>query len=183
VSADDDYDTEVEAFFRKNSGRVLGYLINMGTDRGLAEEITIDAFMAARIRWTRVRSHPHPESYVFVIARNERGKRQARHSSFAGNLCSDLPDVADPAGADSFERALDRTDLRVALGLLPERERETITLRYLAALSVEETAKIMGVHNGTVKRYTSDGLRKLRSLVRKSGEDIDDKGALDERSR
>jgi RNA polymerase sigma-70 factor (ECF subfamily) len=174
VSTDDDYDTEVEAFFRKDSGKVLGYLINMGTDRGLAEEITNDAFMAARRRWARVRSRPGPERYVFTIARNERSKRQARHDRRTKDLCPDLADSADAAAAELFEQAIDRADLKAALRMLPEREREAITLRYLAGQSVEDTAKIMGIHCGTVKRYTSDGLCRLRSLILRFREGIDD---------
>src|SRR5260370_657996 len=79
MSSDEEYDDQVTVLYRRYAGRVQGYLINMGCDRGLAEEITDDAFLAARRRWARVRTLDQPEGYVFKIARNERSKRQKVH--------------------------------------------------------------------------------------------------------
>src|SRR5260370_9322791 len=75
MSSDEEYDDQVTVLYRRYAGRVQGYLINMGCDRGLAEEITDDAFLAARRRWARVRTLDEPEAYGFKIARNERSKR------------------------------------------------------------------------------------------------------------
>jgi DNA-directed RNA polymerase specialized sigma24 family protein len=74
LSPEDFYDGEASDLYRKWVGRVQGFLINMGCDRGLAEEITDDAFMGARRRWAYVRTLEAPEGYVFKIARNERSK-------------------------------------------------------------------------------------------------------------
>jgi predicted RNA polymerase sigma factor len=61
MSLQDEYDDEVTALYLKCVGRVLGFLVSMGCDRGLAEEITDDAFLAARRRWERVRIFDEPE--------------------------------------------------------------------------------------------------------------------------
>ena len=61
MSLEEEYDDQVTVLYRRYAGQVHGYLINMGCDRGLAEEITDDAFLAARRRWERVRIFDEPE--------------------------------------------------------------------------------------------------------------------------
>jgi predicted RNA polymerase sigma factor len=56
MSLEEEYDDQASALYRKHAGRVQGFLIGMGCDRGLAEEITDDAFLAARRRWAQVRN-------------------------------------------------------------------------------------------------------------------------------
>ncbi len=55
-----------------------------------------------------------------------------------------------------------RTDVRAGLGKLPPRIRAAIALHHLAGLSVEETARAMGVTENTVKSQLKTGLARLR---------------------
>src|ERR1700733_8872450 len=119
MSLDDDFDDEVTVFYRKYLGKVHGYLVNMGTDRGLAEEIADDAFLAARCYWPRVRSLDRPEAYVFKIARNERSKRQKEHDTLARDLHPDPPEPMRPGTGDSSQGVLDRLLLQTAIQQLP----------------------------------------------------------------
>src|ERR1700754_2871083 len=100
MSLEEDFDDEATALYRKWVGRVQGFLASMGCDRGLAEEITNDAFMGARRRWAYVRTLDEPEYYVFKIARNERSKRQKRHDSRAKDLRPEPPEALMHAGQD-----------------------------------------------------------------------------------
>ena len=63
MSIEEDYDEEAAALYRKWVGRVQGFLIGMGCDHGLAEEIADDAFLGARRHWCRVRTYDGPEGY------------------------------------------------------------------------------------------------------------------------
>jgi RNA polymerase sigma factor (sigma-70 family) len=72
--------------------------------------------------------------------------------------------TADPAvvvAVDFVQQVVDRETMRWALQQLADRERETVLLRYYAGCTLLETARVMGVGTGTVKRYASDGLSKL----------------------
>ncbi len=89
MSVEEEYDDQVTVLYRRYASRVQGYLINMGCDRGLAEEITDDAFLAARRRWAQVGSFDEPAGYVFKVARNERSKRQKEHDCRAKDLHPD----------------------------------------------------------------------------------------------
>jgi RNA polymerase sigma factor (sigma-70 family) len=165
MSSEEDYDDEATGLYRKWVGRVQGFLINMGCDQGLAEEIANDAFLGARRRWAYVRTLEAPEGYVFKIARNERSKRQKPHDNRARDLHPDppeaLPDVDDDVGLDIADRAT----VRQALQQLPASLREAVTLRDAIGLSEAATAEIMGVSVGSVKRYTSEGRQRLRLLL------------------
>ena len=86
MSLEEEYEDQATVLYRKYAGKVQGFLISMGCDRGLAEEITDDAFLAARRRWAHVRVLNEPEGYVFKIARNERSKRQKQHDCRAKDL-------------------------------------------------------------------------------------------------
>jgi RNA polymerase sigma factor (sigma-70 family) len=158
------YDDQVTVLYRRYAGRVQGYLINMGCDRGLAEEITDDAFLAARRRWARVRTLDEPEGYVFKIARNERSKRQKAHDCRVKDLDPD-PHAAVRAGDDHAQIVADRAAVWQALRQLPAGQREAVVLRDVADLSEAATARAMGVSTGCVKRYTFEGRQRLRVLL------------------
>ena len=165
MNTEEDYDDEATALYRKCAGKVQGFLINMGCDRGLAEEITDDAFLGARRRWEHVRTLDDPEGYVFKIARNERSKRQEKHENRAKDLHPDPSGARSGDSDDPAQDVADRAAVRQALHQLPLRQREAVTLRYVADLSEAVTAEIMGVSAGSVKRYTSAGRQKLRLLL------------------
>ena len=57
--------------------------------------------------------------------------------------------VATPEAA--LLAATTRDTLRVALAGLPPRQRDVVTCRYLAGLSEQETAQVLGLARGTVK--------------------------------
>jgi len=165
MSLEEQYDDQATVLYRKYAGRVQGFLISMGCDRGLAEEITDDAFLAARRRWARVRNLDEPEGYVFKIARNERSKRQKEHDCRTKDLRPDPYDAPRAAGDDIAQIVADRIVIRQALRELPARQREAITLRAVAGLSEAATARAMGVSVGSVKRYASEGRQELRRLL------------------
>lgn len=104
--------------------------------------------------------------WMFTIAARRRiddiraSKRRERHA--------DLPpprvvDAAAPSAGDvaDRERSLDRAIALVAS--LPPAQREAITLRIIADLSVADVAAIMGRREGTVRVLVHRGLKQLTS--------------------
>ncbi len=90
------------------------------------------------------------------IKRRERDTE--RHRASAGAL------VAPSAGDESEQaRALDRAIVLVSA--LPRDQREAVTLRVIADLSVSEVAAIMGRREGTVRVLVHRGLKKLSNHV------------------
>lgn len=63
--------------------------------------------------------------------------------------------------------ALEQSErLQVAIAKLPERQQEAIVLRYLESLSIDETAKVMNVSQGTVKATINQALNRLRGYLK-----------------
>ena len=56
-------------------------------------------------------------------------------------------------------------DVVRALAALSPRERACVVLRQMEDLSVVETASALGLSEGAVKRYTSDGLARLNAAL------------------
>jgi RNA polymerase sigma-70 factor, ECF subfamily len=164
VSVEDAYDGEVTELYCQYSCKVLAFLCGMGCDRGLAEEITSDAFIVARRRWADVRDFDHPAGYVFAVARRLRSKRQKVHDGLAGELCSGFPETWQ-AGGDLAQQVTERLAIVRALEMLPVSQRTAVCLRYVADLPEALTAQIMNVSAGAVKRYASDGKGALRKLL------------------
>jgi RNA polymerase sigma factor (sigma-70 family) len=163
MSDQEDYDEEVSRLYRESAGRVLGFLIGMGCESWLAEEITDDAFMGARRYWDHVRHLDEPLGYVFKIARRERRRRQPGHDHRGRDLHRDPAETMRTVGYDIAECVADRDALLQALERLPGRMQEAVVLRLVGGLSETEAAAVMGVSVGSVKSFTSHGRAKLRA--------------------
>lgn len=69
-------------------------------------------------------------------------------------------------GTDEPEAALvEHITLRDAIDTLPERERQTILLRFFKCLTQEQTARILGVSQVQVSRLERRSLQKLREYL------------------
>ncbi|HST68013.1 MAG TPA: SigE family RNA polymerase sigma factor [Mycobacteriales bacterium] len=73
-----------------------------------------------------------------------------------------------PERAARADPADDRLDLLAALARLPARQRAAVVLRYWADLDIAETARVLGVSEGTVKSSSSKGLAALRGVLQDS---------------
>jgi RNA polymerase sigma-70 factor (ECF subfamily) len=102
------------------------------------------------------------EAYTLTRGRARRSMLQLRARDAASEQWAPPPD--DSAAAAQASAGLAR-----ALEALPERDRQTITCRYLLELSEEETAIALRCRRGTVKSRLSRALERLRALV-ESGE-------------
>ena len=134
-------------------------------DRGLAEEIVQDAYVALHGRWRRLRDADKAVGYLRVTVVN-RCRSALRHRKVvAAHLAAARP----PADAPSAEAgAIDRLTqdaVVAALRKLPTRQREAIVLRYYADLSEADTAEAMGVSRGAVKSHTSRGVAALKQTL------------------
>ncbi len=156
--------------------------VRLTNDRGLAEEIVQETFLAL---WNRAELFDPASgslaTWLRSIARNravDRLRAAARRPRPAGpTVETSVPDPverlaatpgfgdgADPAAAP--ERAIElaelRTALREALATMPDPERRVILLAYQEGLSQAEIAARLGWPLGTVKTRTRRALGRLR---------------------
>ena len=124
-------------------------------DRSDAEEIAQEALARAYVRWRKVSDHDEP--WVARVATNlaiGRWRKRKPTIVFEDELGAPTP------GPDAL--ALERIGLIEAIARLPRRQREAITLRYLADLSEREVAEAMHTTVGSVKQHTYRALARLR---------------------
>jgi RNA polymerase sigma-70 factor (sigma-E family) len=126
-------------------------------DRGVAEDLCQEALARAYASWRRVAGYD--EAWVARVTTNlaiGRWRRDRRLTEGQPVLRA-VTDPVDPAV---------RLELVAALRALPRRQREVVTLRYLADLPEAEVAAALGCSAGTVKQHAHRGLAALRSRLR-----------------
>jgi RNA polymerase sigma factor (sigma-70 family) len=151
-----------EGFFRSEYPRVFASLVVTFNDVTIAEDAAEEAFAKSWVRWRRVRRMEHPTAWVARVAFNEalRDKRQAERS-YQQSL-----NLAEGDWADSEASAELRADLARLLRVLSPRQRAVLVLRFYLDMSVDETARVLGIAEGTVKRHTADALGRLTRRVK-----------------
>jgi RNA polymerase sigma-70 factor (sigma-E family) len=127
-----------------------------------AEDHTQTALTKLYLAWRRIDRRESVDAYarrVLVRTVVDERRRPWRREHPAAEL-PDLSGRADPAD--------DRLDLLAALARLPARQRAAVVLRYWADLDIAETARVLGVTEGTVKSSSSKGLSALRGALQDS---------------
>lgn len=130
----------------------------------LAEDVVQDAFAALYRRWSSLREPAAAIGYLRISVVN--GSRSALRKRITARrnlrvLGEELVEPADAAAMLGAEYAM----VRGALATLPDRQREVLTLRYLADLTDAAIAEATGLSLGGVRSASSRGLAALRSTL------------------
>lgn len=158
-------DHEFERLYAAEAQGLFAFLAYRTGDRALAEDLLADAFeraLRARRRFDRRRGSE--KTWLYAIALNVL-RDHARRAAAEGRALerAGAPDEAvdDPR----MESLGEREALQVALATLAPEEREAISLRYGAELTVPEIARVLGEPLTTVEGRVYRGLRKLRERL------------------
>lgn len=152
-----------EEFFEAERDRLFGLLFLVTSDRGEAEEIAQDAFLAIWERWDRVHTLENPAGYLTRTALNLFRKRHRRKAVLRRILPPARP-------SDPEEPADSRLMLSEALRALSPRQRAALVLTELFGYSSEEAARILHVKPSTIGALKYQG----RAALKKDSERTDD---------
>lgn len=122
-----------------------------------AEELTQSAFVRLYAKWSSIRMETVDAYLRTVLTRvflDTRRRGRAREHPVA--------EPPDRPTAHEFGTE-ERQALQTALLVVPPRQRAVLVLRFVADLSIEETAQILKCSTGTVKSQTARGLATLRA--------------------
>ncbi|HWM33476.1 MAG TPA: sigma-70 family RNA polymerase sigma factor [Pseudolysinimonas sp.] len=143
------------------------YAVRLTGDTAGADDIVQETLLRAW-RTPRILSQP-PEStraWLFTVARNlvidEFRSARRRHELPTG----DLPETAERDRTDGLFEAL---LVEEALGGLAYEHRSVIVHSYYGGRSIAETARELGIPEGTVKSRLHYGLRALRLALQEKG--------------
>lgn len=149
---------EFEAFVAASSDRLLRTAYLLTGDLGHAEDVVQTALLRTARRWRSAKQAP--EAYARTVVANlakDRWRALGRRPAEAP-LEHDVP-------LERPDVLLDRDALVRAARELPHGQRAVLVLRFFDDLSVEETARTLGVSTGTVKSQTSRALAGLRTAL------------------
>jgi RNA polymerase sigma-70 factor (sigma-E family) len=149
---------EFEAFVAASSDRLLRTAYLLTGDRGHAEDVVQTALLRTARRWRSAREAPEPYARTVVANLAKDRWRHLGRRPAETTLDHDVP-LAGP------EQVLDRDALMRAARALPAGQRAVLVLRFFDDLSVEETARVLGCTDGTVKSQTSRALANLRAAL------------------
>lgn len=147
----------LEELVTKRYRALVGFATLLGGTAD-AEDLVQDALAHVFSRKVPFPSIGHAEAYVrraiatrFLDSRRGAMRRLRRERADAPR-----DEVAGPDAA-----AANRLDVRAALATLPTRVRACVVMRYLSDMSTADTAAVLRLSEGAVKRYVSDGVKAL----------------------
>lgn len=120
---------------------VYGYFVRRCPDRGTAEDLTSDTFLAAMDAARKPDPPPITTAWLVGVARHKLADYYRRRSN---RLSIPVADVPESGEIDSWEAELDRLVAESVLARLAEPHRAVLVLRYLDDRSVPECAEVLG---------------------------------------
>lgn len=157
----------ISAVWRIESARLIGGLLRLVGDVGLAEDLALEALVAALETWPARGIPDKPGAWLMATAKN-RALDALRHRQMAARKHESLGDSA-PVGVPDVEAALDRgVDddlLRLILiachPVLSTEARVALTLRLLGGLATDEIARAFLVPEATIAQRIVRAKRTL----------------------
>jgi RNA polymerase sigma-70 factor (sigma-E family) len=157
-------DHAFEAFVAASSARLLRTAYLLCGDRAASEDLLQMTLVRVAGQWTSASDAPAAYAHrVLVNLLHDRRRRQRRRV------------IERPLGPSEEDRLLDSRDhaisvvereaILAAVRRLSLRQREVLVLRFYGDLSVAETARAIGISEGSVKTHTTRALAALRATV------------------
>ncbi len=145
-----------EGWARARQQLLLRWAWYLTGDYHRAEDLVQEALVRAADRWDSLREgNPDAWARTVIFRTNISWWRRTRRERL----------TAEPVDTALEPDSTSAIVLRDALGQLTPKQRAVVVLRHLLDLSVAETARTLGVSEGTVKKQNSVALDRLRTLV------------------
>jgi RNA polymerase sigma-70 factor, ECF subfamily len=157
------------ALYDRLSPQVLGVALRVLRDRALAEEVSqevlvevwrkadrFDPTRGSAAGWVATLTHRRAVDRV----RSEQASRDRDDRVQRRDEARAVDDVSD-----TVERRLDHWQVRQALSVLSERQREAVELAYFKGHTYREVAEVLGIPEGTAKSRLRDALLRLRGSL------------------
>lgn len=159
--------TAFAALFRHFAPKVKGYLVKLGADRGLAEELTQEVMLTV---WRKAaqfdRAQASAATWIFTIARNRRidALRRAKRPELDPADPMLVPD--EPIAADDRLDVLER-EARVARAIksLPKEQADLVHEAFYLAKSHSQISEETKIPLGTVKSRLRLAFGRLRKAI------------------
>ncbi len=156
-----------EKIFRYFGPRVKAYMLKLGTDGALAEELMQETMVSI---WRKADkfdpAKAAPSTWIFTIARNLRidAYRKASRAEPDPHDPAFRPDADAPADDVMMQTEIAER-LRKIIATLPEEQRTMLQLSYFQDKSHNEISQDFGIPLGTVKSRLRLAMQKVRHAL------------------
>ena len=156
-----DRDVAVHGLFVEHGRQLVRLAVLLVGDRDLAEEAVQEAFIAVYRNWDGVRDKASLAGYVRAAVVNQ--CRSAQRGLVRTRRLRDRIGALRDTTAPVDREATTDEALRIAelVRGLPQRQREVVVCRYYLDLTERQTADLLEVTVGSVKKHASRALAKL----------------------
>ena len=156
------WEQSLDELVRSRGSALVGYAYLLCGDRREAEDLVQDALVKTFARGRLGLEAVSVEGYVRRAILNTYLDGFRRRQRWAAIRHLVTPDDVVPSGAGAVG---DRMDVAAALRALSPRERACVVLRFYEDLTVAGIAEQLVLSQGAVKRYLSDGVRRMEGLL------------------
>ena len=132
-------------------------------ERAAAEDAVQEAFTAVYRKWPSLRAATRI-GYLRVSVVNATRSVQRRQTTQRKHLRA-VEERPSAAADEGMAAQFERDELRQALDLLPQRQREVLVLRFVTELPDAEIAQATGLSLGGVRSASSRGITALRTSM------------------
>ena len=153
----------IDQLFSQHYNEALLYTVSLCRNRTVAEDIVSNAFFKAlTMSDDSIRDF---KPWLLTVCRNEFISLCRKNSRFTGE---EIPEDYADSRADVIEHIIRREEYRSlyrAIALLPEAQREAVTLFYFSGLSVKSISEITGKSETNTKVLLCRARDKLRKIM------------------
>ena len=151
--------------------KVYRYVLTQVKNQSEAEDLTQEVFIKALHAIGSYKQKGAPfASWLFRIARNniiDFWRKQKGKKTTSIDEAASLASEDDPV--DMTERRSEAALLADALKLIPQAQKEVVSLRFVSGLSIAEVAQVLGKKEGTVKALQFNGMVSMRKILSEMG--------------
>jgi len=156
-----DWQPDFEQLVDEHQSMVFSLAVRMTGDRGLAEEIAQDTFLALDKNLSRIESPLHARFWLRRVAMSRSEDALRRNKVRGMDLWVEMED--NHAAVEEERNSPLGARLERLLLTLPGPQRAALLLRYQEGLSPEEIAAALDAPLATVKSNLQRGLKLLRA--------------------
>ncbi len=160
---------DFDAFALSSAASLFNLAYLLTGQRQAAEDLTQEALLAIYKHWPRVQAAVHRDAYAKKVLTNchLRAHRRRRVGEVSG---LELLDAGPESLRDPTAAIEERDEVWVALGVLSERQRAVLVLRYYEGLTDREIAAALRWRPASVRSTAARALAQLRTAFEQVAE-------------